>query len=98
GARSAHGGTFAPVEHAELDASGIRDPAHHAIERIDLAHEMPFADTPDRRVARHLADSLELMGQEQRTCAEACGSRRSLAARMSSPDHDDVERTHGAAH
>src|SRR5438046_561573 len=53
-ARPAHRGALAAVEDAELDPRAIDRAAHDAVERIDLAHQMAFADSADRRVARHL--------------------------------------------
>ena len=40
GARAAYRRALAAVEHAELDAAGVRHAAHEAVERVDLAHEM----------------------------------------------------------
>jgi hypothetical protein len=63
GARSAHGGTLAPVEQTKLDAGRVRHAAHHAIHGVDLADQMPLADPADCRIAGHLADRLELVRQ-----------------------------------
>ena len=38
GARALHGRPLAAVEHAKLDASGVRDAPHQPVQRIDLAH------------------------------------------------------------
>ena len=62
--RPAHGRTLAAVEHAELNAAEIGDPAHVAVERIDLADQMTLAQAADRRVARHRADRVEAMGDQ----------------------------------
>src|SRR5262249_50989641 len=74
-------------------------PAHDAVERVDLAHEMAFAEPADRRVARHLADRRPLVGQEQRLRPEPRGRRSRLAPGMPAADHDDVvipqTRAHG---
>ncbi len=56
GARALNGRAFAPVEHAELDAGGIGDPAHQAVQRVDLAHQMALAEAANGRIAGHLAD------------------------------------------
>ncbi len=60
--RPAHRRPLAAVQDAELDAGPVDGTAHDAVERVDLAHEMPFAEPADRRVARHLADRRPLMG------------------------------------
>ena len=63
-ARSAHCGTLAAVEDAELDPRAVDRPAHDAVERVDFAHEVPLTEPADRRVARHLADRGSFMGQQ----------------------------------
>src|SRR5690606_22290316 len=93
GARSAHRRPLAAVENAELDAGLVSDPAHKAIESIDLAHEVPLAKPPYRGVAAHLADGRELVGDERRRNAEARRCRGRLAAGMPAPDDDDTEIT-----
>ena len=52
---------LAAVQDAELDARPVDRPAHDAVERIDLAHEMALAEPADRRIARHLADRRPLV-------------------------------------
>ena len=59
GARALHGRAFGAVEQPELDAGGIGDAAHQAIESIDLAHQMALTEAADGRIARHLADGGE---------------------------------------
>ena len=88
GARPLHGRPLAAVENAELDAGAVDHPAHDAVEGIDLAHEMPLAEPADRRVARHLADGVGLVGDQQGAGAEPGRRRGSLAARMAAA-HDD---------
>ena len=38
GARRAHRGALAPIEHAELNARGIGGPGHGTAQGVDLAH------------------------------------------------------------
>ena len=97
GARAAHRRALAAVEHAELDAGGVGDAAHQAVERIDLAHQVALAEPADRRVAAHLADGRELVGDQRRRHAEARGGRRRLAAGVSAANNDDAEIGHGGA-
>ena len=79
------------VEHAELDARLVDHAPHQTVERIDLAHEMPFAQTADRRIAGHLADSLELMRNERRARAHAGGRSGRLAPGVPASHNNDVE-------
>ena len=90
GTRSAHGGALGKIEGAELDTAPVDGPAHDAIQRIDLADQMALAQSADRRIARHLADRLDPMGEEQgaRTHPRRCG--RGLTAGMATAHHDHV--------
>ena len=90
GAGPAHGRALAAVEHAELDAGAVGGAAHQPVERVDLAHELALGQPADRRVARHLADGVEAMGEEQRGGPHARGGGRRLAARVPAAHDDDV--------
>ena len=65
--------------------------AHQAVERIDLADEMPLPQPADRRVARHRADGRKTMGDQRRPRAHARRRSRRLTAGMAAADHDDIE-------
>ena len=91
GARAAHGRALAPVEQAELDAGRVRHAPHEPVQRIDLAHEMPFPEPADGRVARHGADRPETVRDEGRRSAEPRRGGSRLAARMAPAHHDHVE-------
>ncbi len=73
GAGALHGRALAAVEHAELDAGLVGDPAHQPVKRIDLAHQMALAEPANGRIAGHLADGGEAMGDQRRVGAEARG-------------------------
>ena len=90
-ARPAHRRALAAIEHAELDAAAIGHAAHQAVQRVDLAHQMAFAESSDRRIAGHRADGREPVGQERGAGAHACRGGRGFAARVAAADHDDVE-------
>src|SRR3974377_137520 len=87
---AAHRCPLAAVEDAELDPGAIDRPAHDAVERVDLAHKMTFAEPPDCWVARHLADRRAPVGQQQRARPEPGGCRSRLTPSMPAADHDDV--------
>jgi hypothetical protein len=94
-ARSAHRRPLAAVENAELDAALVYDPAHQAIERIDLAHQMTFAEPADRRVAGHRTDGREPVRDKRRARAHTRSRSRSLAAGVAAANHNDIEGSHG---
>ena len=79
------------IEQAELDAGLVRDPAHQAIEGIDLAHQMTLAKAADCRIAGHLADGVEAVRDKGRARTHARSSRRGLAARMPAANNNDIK-------
>ena len=90
GAWASNCGAFPAVEHAELDAGGVGNFAHNAIERVDFPDQMAFAEAADGGVARHFADGFQLVGDEKGRGAEARGSGGCFAASVASSDHDHI--------
>ena len=64
-AQRANGGTLSCVEHPELNARGVDHLRHLTAERIDLADEMTLRNSADRRIAGHLADTLQIARDHQ---------------------------------
>ena len=91
GARAAHRRALAAVENAELDAAGIGDSAHQAVERVDLPDQMALAEPADRRIAGHGADRRESVRDQRGRGAHARGRGRGFAAGVAAADHDDIE-------
>jgi hypothetical protein len=54
-------------------------------------------DPTNRRIARHLADGLELVGQQQSLCAKARRCSCGLAAGVPTANDNDVEPIHGGS-
>src|SRR5690606_15481411 len=81
------------VEHANLDAGGIRDTAHQAVHRIDLPHEMALAHAADGRIAGHGADRVVTECYERSTGALARRSGSGFTTGMSAADHDDIVKS-----
>ena len=50
-ARPMHGGPFASVQQAKLDARGICHAPHQPVQRINFANQMPLANAANGRVA-----------------------------------------------
>ena len=89
-AGAVHGGAFASIEQAELDAGGVDRPAHGPAQGVDLADDMPLGHAADGRIAAHLRNRVEVRGQHRRLSAHARRRERSLRARVPSADHHDV--------
>lgn len=90
GAGCLHGGTLALVEGAELDAGAIRGAAHDPAHGVDLTHQMALADPANGRVAAHLTDTLEALGEQQGARAHARRRMGRLGAGMAAAHDDDV--------
>ena len=52
------------VQHAELDAGLVGQTAHDPVQGVDLPHQVPLAQAANGRVAAHLADGFQLVGQQ----------------------------------
>ena len=89
--RGSHRRPFARIQDAELNAGLVGSQGHGAAERIDLLDEVALADAADRRVATHLPQRLDVVGQQQGAATHArcgeCGFRAGMAA----ADDDDIE-------
>jgi hypothetical protein len=64
---------------------------HGAAERVDFLDQMAFANPADRRIAAHLTERFDVVGQQQRLCAHARGGQSGLRAGMTAADNDDVK-------
>ena len=51
---------------------------------------MPFADAADGGVARHLPERFDVVGEQERVRAHACGGECGFRAGVSAADDDDV--------
>jgi hypothetical protein len=73
-----------------LNSRGIDRLAHQPTQRINLAHYLTFGDTPDGRIAGHLAHCVEIGGQQSGSSTSSGGRGRGLGAGVSCSDHNDV--------
>jgi len=64
-ARRLHGGSLAGIQHAELQARFVGVARHLPAQRIDLAHDLPFGQSANGRIARHLSDTVEIHREQQ---------------------------------
>ena len=91
GAGGAYRRPLGAVENAELDAALVRGQRHRAAKRVHLFDQMALADAADRRVAGHLTQGLDVVGEQQGLAAHPGRGQRSLGAGMAATDDDDVE-------
>jgi hypothetical protein len=81
-----------------MDARKVRSPAHQSIERVDLPHQVAFADATDRRIARHFSDLVPPVREQQHTCTNPSSRCRRLTSGMPAADYHDVNAKHCGHH
>ena len=74
-----------------MDAGAVRGLSHRAAEGVDLADEVTLADAADRRIAAHLPERLDALGEEQSARSGAGRGKGRLGTGVTAPDDDDVE-------
>ena len=79
-ARRPDGRAAAGVEQTKLDARPVYDLAHDAAERVHFADQMALGYAAHGRIARHLADEVEVDGVERGLKPHARRGHRRLAA------------------
>ena len=90
GTGGTHGGAFAAVEDAPLDAGAVGSSRHDAAKGIDFFDEVAFADTANGGVAAHLADGFDVVGEQQGARAHAGRGAGGFDAGMAAADDEDV--------
>ena len=89
-AGGAHGGAFAGVEGAEVDARLVRGMGHKPPQGIHFLDQVAFADTTDGRVAAHGAQGIDVVSEQQGARAHARRGQSCLGACVSAADDDDL--------
>ena len=90
GTGGTHGGAFAAVEDAPLDAGAVGSARHDAAEGVDFFDEVAFADASNGGVAAHLADGFDVVGEQQGARAHAGRGAGGFDAGMAAADDEDV--------
>ena len=82
--------SLARVQNAELDPGLVDRARHFTAEGVDFAHQMALADAADSRIAGHLANVVEIEGQQQSRAAETRRGERGFYPCVAGTDHNDV--------
>ena len=64
GARGAHRCAFARVECTKLNAGAVGGVCHNPAHGVDFLDQVALADAADGRIARHLADGLDIVREQ----------------------------------
>ena len=92
----AHGRPLRSIENPELNAGAIDGAAHDAVQGVDFAHDLPLCQAADGRIARHLADTRQIVREQKRGRAEPGRRGGRLAPGVPAADYDDVVSAHGS--
>ncbi len=59
-----HTRSLGAVKETKLQACRVRINSHGATQGIDLSNDMPFCQAPDRGIARHLTDRVQVLTEK----------------------------------
>ena len=79
------GRSFGGVQETEVDGGLVGDPAHLAAQGVDLLDELALGEPPDRGVAGHERDGVEIDVEQERLAAHPRRGEGRLAARVPPP-------------
>ena len=65
------------------------DATHHAVKRVNLSDQNTLSDSTNGRVARELANLIDLLRQKQSPSPRSCCTRRGLAACVATSNDAD---------
>ena len=88
--RSLYSGTLPAIQKTELNPGGVGEPAHHAVQGVDLPDEMALAQSADRRVAGHRARIVGPQGDQRDHDTHPCRRRGRFDPRMARTNDDDI--------
>src|SRR5262245_16576815 len=83
--------TLSAIQHPELKSRHVRRLSHLATHGIDLSSQLTFRQTSDSRVAGHLADRVEIDGEEQGLTPHPCGGQGRLNSGVPGSDYDHIK-------
>jgi hypothetical protein len=74
-----------------MNAAPICSTRHQTTERIDFSYQVAFADAPNRGIAAHLAQCLDILSQQQSARARTSRCHRGFSSRMTTANHNYVK-------
>ena len=81
---------FGGIKHPPLDRGGIGVDPHDPAQGINFTDHVAFAESANRRVAGHLADRVEVLGQHRHLAAKPRRCQGGFHTGMTRPDHQDI--------
>jgi len=84
------------IKHTELDPCAICNPAHQAVQGVNLPDQMSLSQAANSRITGHCPERIEAMGNQRRVRSHASSRTGSLATGVAAPYHYDIV-SHGSA-
>ena len=84
-------GTLGGIQDAKLDPRLVRGDRHGSAQGVHFLDEMPLPNAPDGRVAGHLSQRFNVVGEQKSPTARPRGRKRGLGPGMAAADHDHIE-------
>ena len=82
---------LAAVQYPELDTSLVGGFCHGAAQCVDFLHQMALANTANGRVTGHLAQGLNVVGQQQGLRTHARSRQCGFGTGMTTTNDNDIE-------
>ncbi|MNM83746.1 hypothetical protein D3C81_958150 [compost metagenome] len=89
-AKRVNGRAFPGIKHPHLDERFVDITAHFAAQGVNLAHDVAFCRTSNRRIARHKSNHIQIDRNHQRSTSHPRCSQSRLAACMPCANHDHL--------
>ena len=89
-ARAANRRPFATIEKPELDTCRIGNPPHEAVQSVDLANQVPLAQSADGWIAGHCSYGVEAKGYKGCARAGPRGGGGGVTTSVATPDNYNV--------
>lgn len=80
----------AGIQQPKLNPNRVSNLAHHPAQRVNLAHEVSLGNPPDRRIARHLRDEIDIHRNHRRLQSQSGARTRRLTAGMTGANYDNI--------
>ena len=90
-ARRTDCGAFGGIQDAKLDPRFVCSDRHGSAQGVYFPDKVPFPNAPDGRVARHLPQRFDVVGQQKGPTTGPRGRKRRLGPSVAATDHDDIE-------
>src|SRR5262249_21722108 len=79
------------VQHSKLEPCHVRRLSHLTAQGIDLSSQLALCESTYRRVARHLADGVQVDRKQQSLASHSGGSQGGLHSSVAGSNDDDVK-------